>query len=66
MPRAAYIYLIRDANKDVVSAHTVKHEAHTWRDRSGKDGLKLSAIRDGVFNGKTERPVDWDEVEHTP
>jgi hypothetical protein len=63
MARSTYIYLIR-YDSDVVSAHTVKHEANTWADRNAaafgsKDRLQLSAIRDGVISDKNERKVEW-------
>lgn len=64
MARSTYIYLIR-YNGDVVSAHTVKHEANTWADRNAaafgsKDWLQLSSIRDGVRGDKNERLIEWE------
>jgi hypothetical protein len=63
MARSPYIYLIR-FNGNVVSAHTVKHEAHTWAKHygcvlGGKEQLQLTAMRDGAHVDKTEREVKW-------
>ncbi len=59
MSRANYIYLIRDNDK-VVSAHSVKYEAHIWAHRNWTAGMKLSSIRDGRYSLKAETPLEWD------
>lgn len=68
--RSKYIYLIyyRDAHLDdrrLVSAHTVKHEAHTWLLRSGlsPDATELVRVRDGLCeheSGKEQASIPWD------
>lgn len=64
MARSKYIYLIR--NKGVLlSAHTVKHEAHTWASRNSSepaDRYKLYRMLDGANTPKMEVEIPWDFV----
>ena len=68
MSRAGYIYLIYHGT-NVISAHTVKYEAHQWlihHSPWGPDDCYLIRIRDGV-HWKNQRyqkemaPMEWDE-----
>jgi len=69
--RSKYIYLIYESKPlgSLLSAHTVKHEAHAWLVRSkwgtsGKMAATLWRLPDGL-SGLPERKyltrVEWDE-----
>ncbi|MHC4296514.1 MAG: hypothetical protein ACYS7Y_04375 [Planctomycetota bacterium] len=65
MARAKYIYLIRNMDGLLVSAHTVKHEAHTWAQRNSPDPAdhyKLSRMNDGAAQTKLEVEIPWEFV----
>lgn len=70
MARSKYIYLIYD-NCDLLSAHTVKHEAHTWVRRSKWkfSEVQLYRMEDGsglytVGEGESYKPMkrlEWED-----
>lgn len=65
MARSTYIYLIYQGSM-LVSTHTVKHEAHTWLERSKwtPEETSLYRMRDGFDNehkdGKPVTEIPWE------
>lgn len=68
MARSSFIYLIKTRiSQRIVSAHTVKHEAHSWAANSGWhwDNIELFRMKDGGHNAHGEEEkfmtyVPWD------
>jgi hypothetical protein len=67
--RSKYIYLVVRGGPtcapglDVLSAHTVKHEAHTWLERNGLKPTEASLYRMRDGGGAQLRDgwyIDWD------
>lgn len=66
MARSTYIYLIFSKEDLLLSAHTVKREAHEWLLRSiqSPENTKLMRMRDGLgmeSNAKALDHIRWDE-----
>ena len=67
MARSAYIYLIYQYDF-LLSAHTVKREAHEWLSRSRwthrDPAVRLTRMRDGVTKGDwpDRKAIEWDET----
>jgi hypothetical protein len=64
MARASYIYLIY-LGDFLLSAHTVKHEAHTWLKRSKwtPEQTRLVRMRDGAIGDITFKErwqIEWE------
>lgn len=70
MPRAKYIYFVRESEYEgshnrLLGAFTVKSEANLWAFRNGwgTENATLSRMRDGVgANDYPETVIDWADV----
>jgi hypothetical protein len=65
MARASYIYLVFLNTGELLSAHTVKHEAHTWLKQSKWTPwqTRLARMKDGIGTEKLNKDLvkmEWE------